>query len=262
MLKTRILSALVLAPPALLAAWAGGYFFALLVALAAALMCWEWHRIACGGFGTAGRLAAVCSVVAALWSVHDPASALVMVAVATLLSFLLVCPVHVRRLWSGLGALYVGLPVVALVWLRGDPDHGAATIGWLLLVVWATDSGAYAAGRTLGGPLLMPKVSPKKTWSGLIGGMVSAALVGAGVAWAVDAPAVAAVAAASAVLAVVAQIGDLFESWVKRRWGVKDSSAIIPGHGGVLDRVDGLLTAALAVAALALLTGRVPLGWS
>lgn len=262
MLKTRTLSALVLAPPALLAAWAGGYPFALLAAVASALMCWEWHRIACGGFGTAGKLSAVFCAVAALWTVHDPDSALVMVGVASLLSFLLVCPVHGRRLWSGLGALYVGLPTVALVWLRGEPVHGAATVWWLLLAVWATDIGAYASGRTFGGPLLMPLVSPKKTWSGLLGGMACAALAGAGVAWAEGVAGLPWVALASAGLAVVAQAGDLFESWVKRRWGVKDSSAIIPGHGGVLDRVDGLLAAAAAVALLALLTGRAVLSWS
>ncbi|CCG40896.1 phosphatidate cytidylyltransferase [Magnetospirillum molischianum] len=261
MLKTRALSALALAPPALLAAWYGGYPFALMVAIAAALMCWEWHRIACGGFGYAARAAALLCFAASLLAVSAPEMALYAVGGAVLVSVLLVCPVPGRRAWSGLGALYIGLPSLALVWLRGAPDHGAATVWWLLLVVWATDIGAYAFGRLIGGPLLMPRVSPKKTWAGLLGGMLCAALVGIGVAVAEQLSGVIWVAFASAILAVVAQAGDLLESWVKRRWGVKDSSNIIPGHGGVLDRVDGLLSAAITVAALTLVTGKAVLIW-
>jgi phosphatidate cytidylyltransferase len=259
-LKTRALSALALAPPALLAAWYGGYPFALLVAISAALMCWEWHRITCGGFGYAARAAAILCFAASLLTVSAPQTALYTAAAAVLVSVLLVCPVPGRRAWSGLGALYIGLPSLALVWLRGDPDFGSATVWWLLLAVWATDIGAYASGRLIGGPLLMPRVSPKKTWAGLLGGMLCSALVGLGVAW-VGAFSLVWVAVASAGLAVVAQAGDLLESWVKRRWGVKDSSNIIPGHGGVLDRVDGLLSAAIVVAALTLATGRAVLTW-
>lgn len=261
MLKTRALSALALAPPALFAAWYGGYPFALLVAIAAALMCWEWHRITCGGYGYAARCAALLSFAASLLAVTAPQAALYLVAGAVVVSTLLVCPVPGRRLWSGLGALYIGLPCLALVWLRGDPDHGALTVWWLLLVVWATDIGAYAFGRLIGGPLLMPRVSPKKTWAGLLGGMLCAALVGLAVAWAEQLSGLVWVGIVSAVLAVVAQAGDLLESWVKRRWGVKDSSNIIPGHGGVLDRVDGLLTAAIVVAALTFATGKAVLIW-
>jgi len=259
-LKIRALSALVLAPPALLAAWYGGYPFALLVAIAAALMCWEWHRITCGGFGYAARAAAILCFAAALLAVSAPHTAFYTVAAGGVVSFLLVCPVPRRRAWSGLGALYIGLPSVALVWLRGDPDLGSLTVWWLLLAVWATDIGAYASGRLIGGPLLMPRVSPKKTWAGLFGGMLCSALVGLGIAW-VGQLSLTWVAVASAVLAVVAQAGDLLESWVKRRWDVKDSSTIIPGHGGVLDRVDGLLAAAIAVAFLTVVTGKAVLIW-
>ena len=259
MLKTRILSALVLAPPALLAVWAGGFPFAALVALAAGLMCWEWHRMACGGFGPAGWVAATAAVATMPLALVEPRAALALVLFGALGSTAL-APSG-RRGWAWWGALYAALPSLAMVWLRADPTHGAALVGWLLLVVWATDSGAYAAGRLIGGPLLMPRVSPKKTWAGLLGGMASAALVGVGFAWAVGVAGLTWVALAGAVVAVVAQAGDLFESWVKRRWGVKDSSAIIPGHGGVMDRVDGLLAAALAVAALTLLTGKTILAW-
>ncbi len=152
--------------------------------------------------------------------------------------------------WTVAGAFYIGLPVAALIWLRGQDRETAL---WLLLVVWATDSFAYGAGRLIGGWRLMPSVSPKKTWAGLIGGIAGAAaiggLVGAGLrldVWAL--------AAASAVLAVVAQGGDLLESAIKRRFGAKDSGTLIPGHGGLLDRVDGMLAAA-PVAALFCLAG-------
>lgn len=250
-----------MAPPALLAAWIGGYAFAALVALAAALMCWEWSRMALGGFGIAGRVAAVGCFIAALVTVTHPPAAVALVLGTTLLAAFLAGSTGSGRLWSCLGGVYIGLPSIALVWLRDDPGLGSAVVWWLLLVVWATDIGAYAFGRLIGGPLLLPVVSPKKTWAGLLGGMVCAALAGLMVARLFDLADVAVIAVVSAVGAVVAQVGDLFESGVKRRWGVKDSSGIIPGHGGVLDRVDGLLAAALVAAVLTLTSGRSVLIW-
>lgn len=262
MLRLRILSALVMAPPALLATWWGGYAFAALVAAAAAIMCWEWHRMVTKDFAIGGWVAAGLCALSSLAAVAAPALAVSGIAAAALASAAL-APGHGERprLWAGLGALYCGLPAVALVWLRGDGVEGWPTMLWLMLLVWATDIGAYAAGRSIGGPLLLPAVSPKKTWAGLLGGMASAALAGLAIGWAFGAPLSWALAGASAVLAVVAQAGDLMESWVKRRCGVKDSSNIIPGHGGVLDRVDGLLAAALAVAAAMLVSGQPMLPW-
>ena len=261
-LKTRALSALVMAPPALLAAWLGGPAFAALVAVAAALMCWEWSRMALGGFGVAGQVAAVGCFLAVLLTLIHPPAAVLLVAATTVVAVLLAGSVGSGRFWAGLGGIYIGLPSVALVWLRQEPGQGGLVVWWLLLLVWATDIGAYAFGRVIGGPLLLPVVSPKKTWAGLLGGMVCAALVGVAMARLFGLADPVALAGLSAVGAVVAQIGDLFESWVKRRWGVKDSSGIIPGHGGVLDRVDGLLAAALAVAILTLASGRSILIWS
>jgi phosphatidate cytidylyltransferase len=260
-LKTRILSALVMAPPALLAAWAGGYAFAAMIALAAALMCWEWHRMLNGAFPLSGRVASVGCAAASLLAVARPDIGLSMVVLATLTSAGLAGSDRSGRGWAAFGAIYAGLPSVTLVWLRGDPSAGNAVIWWLLLVVWSTDIGAYAFGRLIGGPKLLSAVSPKKTWAGLVGGMISAGVAALLVALTVGATTGMAVFAAGAVVAVVAQAGDLFESWIKRRCNVKDSSNIIPGHGGVLDRVDGLLTAALAVAALTLVTGKTVLDW-
>ena len=261
MLKTRAISAVAMAPPVLLAAWAGGYAFAALVAVAAALMCWEWTRMVTGRFGRAGQVAAIGCFLAALAMVDYPLAALVIVTGSTAIAGGLAGSANAGRSWAWLGGFYIGLPAIALVWLRDDPGLGSTVVWWLLLVVWATDIGAYAFGRVIGGPLLLPVVSPKKTWAGLLGGMVCAALVGWAVAGLYDPAHMAVIAAISAVSAVVAQAGDLFESWVKRRWGVKDSSGIIPGHDGVLDRVDGLLAAALAVAVLTLASGRPVLVW-
>jgi len=255
-LHTRILSALVMIPVALAAIWWGGYAFALLVAAAGAVMAWEWDRMTGGPFTTGGRVVAVLVAAASLAALTLPVAALALVLVATAVAGRRADHEGAgRRPWAMSGALYCGLPAIALVWLRGSDEAGFHLMLWLMMAVWATDIGAYAAGRTIGGPLLMPAVSPKKTWAGLLGGMASAAMVGAGVAlalplgmeWGV-------LAVVSAALAVVAQAGDLLESWVKRRFGVKDSSNIIPGHGGVLDRVDGLLAAGLAVALFRLMT--------
>ena len=148
--------------------------------------------------------------------------------------------------WSAAGVYYAGFPAVALIWIRGDPAYGWLAILYLFVIVWTTDSAAYLFGRWIGGPKLAPRISPKKTWSGLIGGALSAGLAGLvfalGRRWARSAPSLALLAI---VLALISQLGDLGESAVKRVFGMKDTSGLIPGHGGVLDRIDGLLFAAL-----------------
>lgn len=173
-----------------------------------------------------------------------------------------------RRPWNAIGVIYIGVPSVALLWLRAD--HGIAVTLWVLLTVWATDTGAFFAGKGIGGPRLAPRVSPKKTWAGLIGGMIAAGLVSVAVgmmAMAGGGEATPAVEAdwrdglrlfvLGAVLAVIEQVGDLVESSVKRHFGVKDSGRLVPGHGGLFDRVDGLLFAAPATAAYLLLGFRL-----
>ncbi len=223
-LGLRVLSGLVLISVALGLAYAGGAAFNILVLLAAALMADEWRRLCSIDAGASGTA-------------------------------------HRRWLWLAAGAVYIAVPCIAIIWLRSDAAVGRQAIFWLFAVVWATDIGAYFAGRGIGGPKLAPRISPGKTWAGLLGGMVCAALVGAATALLLDLSRAAPLIVISALLALVAQAGDLLESMVKRRFGVKDSGHLIPGHGGVLDRLDGLLTAAPAVAALTLVAGEGVLAW-
>lgn len=251
MLRQRILSALVLMPVAVAAVWVGGWAFVALVVLAVVLLSWEWSRLCLGQFGTDGVFLALMSGLAAVLGHVVPYAAFLLVGLTALAMPWLGRWSTRSPLWMVVGAFYVGLPSLALIWLR---DQGRDTVFWLLFLVWATDIGAYAAGRAIGGPKLAPRISPKKTWAGLAGGMVSAALVGYATGLLDDGPA-GLLAGLSALLAVVAQAGDLAESWVKRHFGVKDSSGIIPGHGGVLDRLDGLLATAPVVAVVCLAMG-------
>lgn len=256
-LKTRVVSAVVMAAAVLLAIVAGPIAFAVLVACGAAILSWEWTRLCGEGrFGATGTAMALCAaacvgVAAFGW----PGLALLLALPAAALVYLMARARRLRPRWVAAGVIYISVPVVALVWLRADPG-GARLILWLMATVWATDIGAFFAGRLIGGPKLAPRISPKKTWAGLLGAMASAGAVGALADLAVPgAPGAAALAAAGALLAVVAQAGDLGESWVKRRFGAKDSSGLIPGHGGLLDRVDGLLAAAVALGAWQWLSG-------
>ncbi|HVI98600.1 MAG TPA: phosphatidate cytidylyltransferase [Sphingomonas sp.] len=156
------------------------------------------------------------------------------------------------------GTIYCGLPVFALLLIRETPGNGMVFAFWTLALVWATDIGAYAAGRVIGGPKLAPAISPNKTWAGLIGGVAAAGLFGVAMHYAYGLPL--RLTLASPFLAVIAQAGDLYESWLKRRAGVKDSGNILPGHGGVLDRLDGLVPVAPLAAILVLVHVRELIG--
>lgn len=193
----RLLTAIVLIVIVLLAAVAGGYPFAILVAAIATATYYEWMRMVRGwGFG-----------------------------------------------WKVAGFVYALLPALALLWIRERDADGLSLLFWIFIVTWTVDTGAYFAGRTFGKRKLAPTISPNKTWAGLYGGVASATLAAG--AWALATGLSAWLLLLAPFFAVAAQAGDLFESWMKRRSGVKDSGHWLPGHGGLFDRIDGLIPVAI-----------------
>lgn len=242
-LRVRAISGLAMIVVALAALVIGGLAFWLLAAAAAMLMLGEWGGLAHAPLRRIrfAMIALAFPLIVALPMVLGPSRD----AVAALAVAALAVAISGGGGRMAAGVVYVGLPVLGLLYLRDRPD-GIALALWTLAIVWATDIGAYFAGRRFGGPKLAPIISPNKTWSGLIGGVIAATLVGAGIAAAAGLPG--ALLWAGAPLAVAAQIGDLFESWLKRRAGAKDSGRLLPGHGGALDRLDGLVPVATIVA--------------
>jgi phosphatidate cytidylyltransferase len=261
-LRLRVLSALVLAPIGLAAAWFGPPLLSIVVVIAAGLMAWEWGRLCRIGTPilTGIIVIVVASVIAAAFGVTRIG---LVIAVLGSIGTAVASRRSGEAVLVGCGVLWIAVPSIALIWLALDPDPrvGRNTVLWILAVVWATDIGAYAAGRTFGGPRLAPRLSPNKTWSGLIGAVLCAAAVGGIVALFVNSTIVVTILLLSGILAVVAQLGDLAESMVKRHCGVKDSSSLIPGHGGLLDRFDGMLAVIPAVALLSLFGGGSVLTW-
>jgi phosphatidate cytidylyltransferase len=246
---TRTVSAVALGLPVLLAAYVGSPVFEVMVAVAAAVLAWEWFGLCGDGLPrviglTLAAVLLIAVAAAAGLGFWQAIAALVLGTVTMLL-------VSRGRRWLSGGTIYLGLPCVALIWLRNEGSAGRDVVFWLIIVVWAADTGAYIAGRLLGGPRLAPCISPNKTWAGLAGGVGLAAATSAGFAGASGQPHLFAPAVVGAVIGFTAQAGDLAESWVKRRFGVKDTSGLIPGHGGLLDRVDGLLVVILVVALIA-----------
>jgi phosphatidate cytidylyltransferase len=266
-LTLRVISALAMMPVALGLVVLGGWPFACLVGLAAVLMAVEWRQLTLARFGGLGGSLAGASVaclglaVVVLAGSGRPSEALLALLGGALIAALIAWRLGAPPLWIGLGAAYLALPALALIWLRGLPQFGLQIVIWLLVVVWTTDILAYLVGRKVGGPRLAPSISPGKTWSGLCGGVLAAALAGGVTAWAIGSERVAQAAGLGGLVAIVSQIGDLIESTLKRRAGVKDSGTLIPGHGGVLDRLDGLILAAPVLALLALMLGPKVLPW-
>ena len=278
-LQLRILSSLVLAPIVIGAVWFGWPFLPILTAVAAAIMAWEWGRLCQVGRSEAVIPSATRTGMVALHPSGLVLAAATLIAVAaavfvttgvgiglslagaSVVFLLAVREPDAHPIWLASGALWIALPCVLLLWLAQRDASGRATVLWILATVWATDIGAYAFGSRIGGPRLAPRWSPRKTWAGLLGGMFCAALVGWAAAWLLGGSAVLPLVMLSAGLAIVGQFGDLAESVAKRRFGVKDSSDLIPGHGGLLDRLDGLLAVIPAVALLTVLRGGSVLAW-
>jgi len=216
-LALRIASSAVMAPVTIFIAWLGGWPFVLFWTLAACVVLWEWTMLVRGA---------------------NPA------------------PTQTRFAgWMLAGLVYAGILLLGPVALRRDAEFGFAAILFLFAVVWITDIAAYFTGRALGGPKLWPAVSPKKTWSGAIGGMIAAVAAGLLVLWLMGLAVGPMLVLVAAVLSAISQAGDLLESSIKRHFGAKDASHLIPGHGGLMDRLDGSLTAVLAAVMVGLLRG-------
>ena len=249
-LGVRTLSAAVLIPAVLADVWAGGIWFHLFVALIGILMALEWATIVHKGSPVQFALHAAGAMCGALLPLDVGLAggllAIAVIAVASIIAAMLEEGGGPK--WRYLGVVYVSLPPIALVLLRDDPDFGIAAIVLVMLMVWAADTFAYFAGRIIGGPKLAPRISPKKTWAGLLGAMAGSAFAAFAVAKALGLPSALVLILMAGALAIVEQAGDLFKSAMKRHYGVKDSGRLIPGHGGVIDRVDGLVAVATAAA--------------
>ncbi|MSO70796.1 MAG: phosphatidate cytidylyltransferase [Alphaproteobacteria bacterium] len=256
----RIASSVVLAPLALAGTFAGGMWFLAMMAGALTIGAFEWARVTRLPRPALTLLTVTPGGVLLAYTLAGGAPA---GALAAFLSLAAAAAAGAQRGWAASGALYLSLPGIACLWLMATVEDGALLMVWLLTTIWATDSCAYMVGRGIGGPRLAPRISPGKTWSGLAGGVAGAALFAAGFALVMQFDAPWRLAAVASGLALVAQAGDLLKSTVKRHFGVKDFGHLIPGHGGVLDRIDGLMTAAPVLALLVATTGldQGPPGW-
>jgi phosphatidate cytidylyltransferase len=280
-LQKRILSAAVLLPVTAAVIAFGRPYFELWVAAFAGVMAWEWSqvcsrrrnprdpapgaRLPAAAWHLPGIVLILTAVVAVLslgFAPSGPRTAWTILGVGALLSVVLATNHHAgRAMWFPLGAVYATVPALSLVAIRAEPDFGRASVFWIIALVVAADTGGYLVGRTIGGPKLAPRISPNKTWSGLAGAVAGAALVGLLTAFILNHTNVLMLTLLSAGLGLIEQAGDLAESAFKRHFGVKDTSQIIPGHGGVLDRVDGLLTVVVAVWIANKVAGGSVLAW-
>lgn len=244
-LVLRAVSAAVLAPLAIVTAWLGDWPFALFWGAAAIAVLWEWVRLVAGPRHV--LMLSSCASAIAVAALVDwrgrPITAILLIVLGALAAAIF-APRR-ERFWITAGIGYAGALLLAPMLLRADAQYGFYAVILLFAVVWTTDVFAYFGGRAIGGPKLAPAISPKKTWSGAFTGTLAAVLAGTGVATLFGSGERGTIAIIALLLSVLAQLGDLLESWIKRRFGAKDASGLIPGHGGVMDRLDGFWAAAL-----------------
>jgi len=260
-LTRRVTSAALLAPIVLACTYAGGWIFLALCTIAAAVVLWEWTSLAAGRGELRVLAPGFLALLAAalLLGFNMPGVSLGVVASGVVLIGLVAAawpglPPHRLALsWTAGGLVYAGALLLGPAVLRADPQWGLIALLFVLATVWATDIFAFFCGRTIGGPLLWQQISPKKTWSGAAGGLCGGLAAGVAVAYASGIGKLGIIGVMALLLSVVAQAGDLFESAVKRHFGVKDTSGLIPGHGGLMDRIDGFLFAGAAALLIGIL---------
>lgn len=254
-LRKRALSAAVLGPLALAAIWLGAWPFKVMIGLVGAVLAWEWlHLRGLHARSWPGLLVPLTVLAACLAAALERPVLALLALLAGFGCALLAAPPGTRRFLAA-GVPYIGIACVSLIYLRGNQEAGLENVVFLVGIVWASDIGAYAAGRLLGGPKLWLRVSPSKTWAGFFGGLAAVLVVGVLLGGALQPAPIGPMLLMAALLGLATQAGDLLESWIKRRCHVKDSSRLIPGHGGLLDRVDGLLAAAPVAALASLMIG-------
>ena len=252
-LLMRVAAASVLAPLAIAVAYAGGWLWSALVTLAAVGLYLEWLTVVGAAYEIRVTVSGSVALAIAGWYLAAGQITVSLAALALGLAVVVLLSPQ-RRHWTAAGFLYAAAAQMASVLVRLDQAHGFVALAFVLLVVWVSDIGGYVAGRGIGGPKLWPRVSPKKTWAGAVGGFAGSLVIAAGFAafgFGKSLP----LLVLAAILSVASQFGDLFESAVKRRFGVKDSSHIIPGHGGLMDRLDGYVAAILLAAIFGILRG-------
>jgi phosphatidate cytidylyltransferase len=260
-LVLRVASAAVLGPLVLVLAYIGGWLFFLLCAAAAAGILWEWTKLVADSADARILIPgfAALAFAFALTGVDEPGAAAAMIFIGAALAAGVMAawprrfPARNPLVWGACGIVYAGVAFLGPALIRRDAVWGFVGVAFVAVTVWATDIFAYAVGRVCGGPLLWPRVSPKKTWAGAVGGVVGGVAAGTSVAYASGVDKLVAVGIVALLLSVLTQAGDLFESAVKRRFGAKDAGSLIPGHGGLMDRLDGFLVAALVALLIGIL---------
>jgi phosphatidate cytidylyltransferase len=260
-LVLRVASAAVLGPVVLVLAYIGGWLFFLLCAAAAAGILWEWTRLVADNADARILLPGFTALLFALvlTGVDEPGATAAMIFIGAALAAGVMAawprryPARNPLIWGSCGIVYAGIAFLGPALMRRDATWGFVAVLFVAVTVWATDIFAYAVGRTIGGPLLWPQVSPNKTWAGAVGGVIGGVAAGTSVAYASGVDKLAAVGVVALLLSVLTQAGDLFESAVKRRFGAKDTGSLIPGHGGLMDRLDGFLVAALVALLIGIL---------
>ena len=260
-LLLRVASAAVLGPLVLLLAYIGGWLFFLLCAAAAAGVLWEWTKLVADSADARILLPGFSALLFALLltALDEPGAAAGMIFIGAALAAGVMAawprrfPARNPLVWGSCGILYAGIAYLGPALIRRDAAWGFVAVLFVAMTVWTTDISAYAVGRTLGGPLLWPRISPNKTWAGAVGGVLGGVAAGTSVAYASGVDKLVAVGVVAFVLSVLTQAGDLFESAVKRRFGAKDAGSLIPGHGGLMDRLDGFLLAAFVALLIGIL---------
>jgi len=262
-LGTRVLSSIVLGTAVIAVVYLGGLVFSAVIILVAMVMIYEWDKLCENSW--LGPIGLTHTVFIGATLLFAGADMLVQAAYSALFGMLAVAAIaiYLRRpvLWPVLGVAYIAAPCVSVMVLRGQGSEGMAVVFLSFAVVWVTDSGAYLIGKSVGGPRLAPRISPKKTWAGLVGGTLCGTAAGSAVALLTDLAPLGVLAALSFGLTFAAHAGDLLESALKRHFGAKDSSALIPGHGGILDRVDGLIFVWPAMVIIQFIHGGTLLPW-